>query len=111
MSPSIFILPVMNAIVGFRSPAISASRSSMASLIVQSAGPSVVEIVAPSMTMTPSDPVSNFTERSKPGALDLRLHLIGDVLNAHVVLLRFPDGGHAVRLRAMARRRLPIASG
>ena len=66
MSPSTLIFPVMNAVVGLRSPATSDSRSSSASLMVQSAGASVVEIVAPSMTITPSVPVSNFTERSKP---------------------------------------------
>jgi hypothetical protein len=66
MSPETFTLPVMNAIVGFRSPAISESKSSSESLMVQSAGASDVETVAPSMTMTPSLPVSNFTERSNP---------------------------------------------
>ncbi len=46
MSPSTLILPVMKAVVGLRSPLISDSRSSSDSLMVQSAGASVVEMVA-----------------------------------------------------------------
>ena len=87
MSPSTLILPVMKAVVGLSSPEISASRSSSDSLIVQSAGASVVEIVWPSMTMTPSAPVSNLTDRSKPELFDARAHLFGYVLNAHESVL------------------------
>ena len=55
----------MNAVVGLSSPAIRSSKSGSDSFITQSAGPSLVEIVLPLMSSTPSAPVSNFTEPSK----------------------------------------------
>ena len=79
MSPSILILPVMNAIVGLRSPAISASRSSCASLMVQSAGPSVVEIVR---AVDHDDAVAAGIELDRalrnPAASTFELQLVGD---------------------------------
>ena len=62
MSPSTVILPCMKAAVGSSSPASMSSKSDFAILMVQSASPSVVVTVLPSIRMTPSAPQSNFTE-------------------------------------------------
>ena len=71
--------------VGLRSPEISASRSSSDSLIVQSAGASVVEI---DCAVDHDDAVAAGVELDRPveaGALDARAHLFGYVLNAHEI--------------------------
>ena len=66
MSPSIFILPVMKAVVGLSSPATMSAKSSGATVIVHSASPSPARAEAPSIMMVPAPVRLIFTERSKP---------------------------------------------
>jgi len=77
MLPSIFSLPIMKAVVGFKSPSTSFRKFSSERVIVQSASRSslvtVFGLLSPSKKMIPSSPKSNLIVASiPPSSLTLR---------------------------------------